>query len=71
MRHSSRSGGQYKDIQLPNNAQSREDRRLLFVAIARGTLKYLHDHRRDIETTEERANGGGTEHDHQLEFDWE
>ena len=60
-----------KDTDLPTDARAVEDRRLMFVAIARGMLGYLHGHRDDIETTEEQANGIGTEHDHQLEFDWE
>lgn len=60
-----------KDTDLPTDVQAVEDRRLMFVAIARGVLGYLHNHRDDIETTEEQANGGGSEHDHQLEFDWE
>jgi hypothetical protein len=60
-----------KDTDLPNDTRSKEDRRLMFVAIARGMLKYLHDHRADIETTDEQAGGSGTTHDHQLEFDWE
>ena len=63
--------GQNKDIELPSDARTIKDRRLLFVAIARGTLKYLYNHRNDIETTEDQANGVGSEHDHQLEFDWE
>ena len=61
----------YKDIALPTDARAVEDRRLMFVAIARGMLSYLHDHRNDIETTDESVGGGVTEHDHQLEFDWE
>lgn len=60
-----------KDTTLPTDTPTVEDRRLLFVAIARGMLSYLHNHRADIETTDERANGSGSEHDHQLEFDWE
>ena len=60
-----------KDTDLPTDARAIEDRRLMFVAIARGLLGYLHNHRSDIETTAESAGGGGAEHDHQLEFDWE
>ena len=63
--------GTHKDIDLPDDPQAIKDRRLMFVAIARGLLAYLHDHRDDIETTEDRANGSGSEHDHQLDFDWE
>ncbi len=61
----------YKDIDLPNDTQAKEDRRLMFVAIARGVLSYLDDHRSDIGTTEEQANGVGSEHDHDLQFEWE
>jgi hypothetical protein len=60
-----------KDIALPNDTRSREDRRLLFVAIARGMLRYLEDHEDDIGTTEEEADGSGSDHDHRLRFEWE
>lgn len=60
-----------EESSLPDDERAIEDRRLLFVAIARGILDYLHTHRGDIATTEEPAGGIGTEHDHQLEFDWE
>lgn len=59
------------DVALPTDARSVRDRRLLFVAVARGMLRYLEDHESDIETSEERANGSGTEHSHQLRFEWE
>lgn len=63
---------QYKpDITLPNDATAKLDRQLMFLAIARGMLRYLEDHKGDIETTEEEAGGNGTEHDHEIEFDWE
>ena len=41
-----------------------EDRRILFVAVARGVLRYLQKHGHDIGTT--RSNGG--DHSHTLEF---
>jgi hypothetical protein len=59
-----------KDIPLSNEAAAVEDRRLMFVAVARGILRYLHDHRTDIETTDETTGGSGTTHDHSLDFDW-
>ena len=64
--------GVHKDIDLPNDVHAVEDRRLMFVAIARGVLLYLHNHRDDIATTEDQAGGiVNSEHVHQLEFDWE
>lgn len=60
-----------KDTKLPDDPAIVQDRRLLFVAIARGLLDYLHQHRGDLATTEASAAGTGTEHGHQLEFDWE
>ena len=61
-----------KDIDLPTDTAAVEDRRLMFVAIARGILLYLHNHRHDIDTTEDTAGGIlNSEHDHRLEFDWE
>ena len=47
----------------------REDRRILFVAIARGVLKYLHDHQIDIGTNSVNAGGVGDTHSHHLDFD--
>lgn len=61
-----------KDTDLPTDPAAVQDRRLMFVAIARGVLRYLHDHRTDVETTVESAGGlTGGEHDHSLDFDWE
>lgn len=59
------------EIDLPNDAGPKLDRQLMFLAIARGMLRYLHDHRDDIETTEDEAGGTGTDHDHELDFDWD
>lgn len=61
----------HRDIELPDTAEAVRDRRMMFVAIARGLLGYLYDHRSDIGTTEEQAGGGGTEHDHDLNFEWD
>ncbi len=62
----------HKDIALPTDPCLTEDRHIMFVAIAQGILKYLHDHRGDIATTEDDAGGlVDSEHEHQLEFDWE
>lgn len=59
------------DQALPNDQQSIDDRRMLFVAVAQGMLRYLHDHQDDIATTEDTAGGIlNSEHDHQLFFDW-
>jgi hypothetical protein len=61
----------FNDTALPGDTRTVEDRRLMFVAIARGMLTYLQDHQSDIATTEDRADGAGSEHDHQLTFEWE
>ena len=44
------------------------DRQILFVAVARGVLRYLHEHRTDIETT---SVLGDLSHQHTLEFTYE
>jgi hypothetical protein len=44
-----------------------EDRKILFVAVARGLLKFLKDHRSDIPTTQ---NNGGT-HSHTVQWDYQ
>lgn len=60
------------DIKLPEDPNIVRDRRVMFVAIARGMLRYLHNHLNDIGTTTDTAGGiAGSEHDHQLEFEWE
>ena len=46
---------QIKGMQLP--VQGREDRRLLFVAIARGILKYFKDHEEAVVTSEAGRHG--------------
>jgi hypothetical protein len=55
-----------KGYDLPAPA-GEEDRKILFVAVARGVLKYLTDHRADIETSE----AGGASHRHIVEWDYE
>jgi len=55
-----------KGFPLPS-PKGEEDRRILFVAIARGLLKFLTDHRYDIETDDE----SGDPHDHFIEWDYE
>ena len=59
------------DIELPDDPKAIIDRRLMFVAIARGILGYLQDHQDDIMTTTVPASSTGSEHNHQLEFEWE
>lgn len=44
-----------------------EDRRILFAAIAKGVLRYLHAHRDDLVTQVVADNPGG--HSHRLAFD--
>jgi len=51
----------------PMPAQSR-DRIIMFAAIAKGVLRYLHQHRADIGTTAVIASST-TEHSHTLAFD--
>jgi hypothetical protein len=60
-----------KDIALPNDQEAIDDRRMMFVAIARGMLGYLHNHLSNVGTTTDQAGSVGTDHDHQLEFEWE
>ncbi|MGH8636741.1 MAG: hypothetical protein ACREUZ_06345 [Burkholderiales bacterium] len=45
-----------------------EDRKIMFVAIARGLLQYLQDHRDEIFTTEE---DGDHEHEHTIIWEYE
>lgn len=46
-----------------------EDRRILFVAVARGVLGYLKAHQADILTNTEHDTTSG--HHHQLSFDFD
>jgi hypothetical protein len=55
-----------KSSVLPGGA-GEEDRKILFVAVARGLLKYLTDHRGDIPTT---RNNGGT-HSHRVLWEYQ
>jgi hypothetical protein len=44
-----------------------EDRKIMFVAIARGLLKYLEDHRSEVFTSEESED----DHQHTILWDYE
>lgn len=55
-----------KDQPLPSGV-GEEDRQILFAAIAKGVLRYLHDHRADLLTDTVHDSAGG--HAHQLAFD--
>ena len=60
-----------KGMKLPTDAASVEDRRIMFVAIARGTLRYLAEHRGEIDVSQETAGSiVNSDHSHQLEFTW-
>ena len=43
-----------------------QDRHILFAAIAKGVLRYLHAHRADLETTKVKDTSSG--HRHHLDF---
>jgi len=58
------------DIALPDNSATRLDRQLMFLAIARGMLRYLDDHESDVETNPVRVDDGDN-HTHHLNFEWE
>ena len=46
-----------------------QDRHILFAAIAKGVLRYLHDHRGDLQTTKVHDTSSG--HRHVMDFDIE
>lgn len=50
----------------PLGELGREDRRILFAAVAKGVLRYLHAHRGDVATTVEKDHPSG--HSHELAF---
>lgn len=54
-----------KDQPLPAGL-GQEDRRILFAAVAKGVLRYLHAHRADLVTDVVSSTGG---HSHQMAFD--
>ena len=56
-----------KGEQLPGDGQGAEDRRLLFAAIAQGTLRFLYDHRTDLLSTRQLADGSG-HHRHTMDI---
>ncbi|MEL6475700.1 MAG: hypothetical protein AAFR17_00110 [Pseudomonadota bacterium] len=61
-----------KGMKLPDDPASVEDRRIMFVAIAVGTLRYLAENKGQLDISTETAGGvSGSSHDHQLEFSWE
>ncbi|MEM8840502.1 MAG: hypothetical protein AAGD47_01885 [Pseudomonadota bacterium] len=60
-----------KGMNLPTDPTSVEDRRIMFVAIARGILRYLSDKSGRIDVTEDSAGSIlNSEHDHDLDFTW-
>ena len=59
-----------KDQPLPEGL-GQEDRRILFAAVAKGVLRYLHAHRADLVTNVVSVPGSGGSHSHQLAFDLE
>ena len=53
---------------LPTS-QGSDDRKILFAAIAQGVLKFLLDHRVDLVTTDDSADGNpATTHHHTMAF---
>jgi hypothetical protein len=59
----------YPKDSLPDEL-GRQDRLVLFAAVAKGVLRYLYKHRASIETTPFRFEGEGFfEHKHELDFD--
>lgn len=54
---------------MPSAPDGGQDRQMLFAAIAQGVLKYLYEHRSDIETNS--FGSGSYRHDHHLDFLWE
>ncbi len=50
--------GKVKKVPLPD--AGKDDRRILFVAIARGILKYLKDHQSDIRASVQVTTAPGT-----------
>lgn len=46
-----------------------EDRRILFVAVARGLLQYLHEHEADLDTNTVQDTTSGHEHHLVIDYD--
>jgi len=55
-----------KGSALPGGA-GEEDRKILFVAVSRGLLKFLTDHKGETPTTQ----AGGNTHTHTIEWDYQ
>ncbi len=53
---------------LPTSGPGVKDRHILFAAVAKGVLRYLHEHRDDLITTLEINEGTGN-HRHEAAFD--
>lgn len=53
---------------LPANGPGAIDRRVLFAAVAKGVLRYLHEHRDDLLTSLMLDSGSGLNHRHQADF---
>jgi hypothetical protein len=58
----------YPEDSLPGD-RGRTDRLVLFAAVAKGVLRYLHKHQLSIETTNPHVGGEVANHRHQLSFD--
>ncbi len=53
---------------LPADGPGAIDRRVLFAAVAKGVLRYLHEHRDDLLTSLMVDDGSGLNHRHEADF---
>ena len=53
---------------LPADGPGAIDRRVLFAAVAKGVLRYLHEHRADLLTSLSIDDGTGLNHRHKADF---
>jgi hypothetical protein len=53
---------------LPADGPGAIDRRVLFAAVAKGVLRYLHAHRQDLLTSPMVDDGTGLNHRHEADF---
>lgn len=53
---------------LPADGPGAIDRRMLFAAVAKGVLRYLHEHRADLLTSLSIDDGTGLNHRHKADF---
>ncbi len=53
---------------LPTDGPGAQDRRILFAAVAKGVLRYLHAHRADLITSTAIDDGSGLNHRHTADF---